>query len=200
MVEPGPVSVAVLAAGHSRRFGMQDKLAAKFRGEMLGVQVCRTLSTLSFAHRWVITASHAHACRPAWQRAGFTLAVNNNAESGMGTSVAKAAELASSVNARRLLICLADMPLVTQTHFRALIAQSDGADALSVTATRAGQNGQPMPPAIFGYALLPQLARISGDIGARAMLRRAAWVAAPPETLIDIDTPAALNRANRVAD
>lgn len=192
MVEAGTYSVAILAAGSSHRFGEKDKLAASFRGEMLGVHVCKTLSALTFANRWVITASQGHPCQNAWEKAGFTISINPDAHRGMGTSVAMAAALAIRSNTERLLICLADMPLVTKKHFRALIAGSKAADADAITATRAGQNGNTTPPAIFGHGLFPELARADGDTGARALLHRAALITAPFATVIDIDTPETL--------
>lgn len=200
MVEAGTYSVAILAAGSSRRFGEKDKLAARFRGEMLGVHVCKTLSALTFANRWVITASQGHSCQNAWEEAGFTITENPDAHRGMGTSVAMAAALAIRSNTERLLICLADMPLVTEQHFRALIVGSEAADADGITATSAGLSDSAMPPAIFGHALFPELARANGDTGARAMLRRAARVPAPPATVIDIDTPETLHSTECLED
>ena len=101
--------VAVLAAGQSRRFGPQDKLAAPFGEVLLGEQVVRTLSGLACAHRWVIAARGDHPCAPGWKAAGFAIAVNDQAASGMGSSLALAAQLAQAAGADALLVALADI-------------------------------------------------------------------------------------------
>lgn len=189
MASLAPVAVAVLAAGQSRRFGDADKLAAQFRGMMLGLHVCRTLSLLPFAQRWVIASDTRHSCAKGWREAGFSVAPNADAETGMGSSVALAAKLAQDAGVTALLIALADMPLVPATHFADLLEHAVP-DALV-----ASHNGtSPTPPAIFGSEYLGQLKEVRGDTGARSMLMSARVLRCDPAWLIDIDDPAALAR------
>ncbi|MDP3908563.1 NTP transferase domain-containing protein [Novosphingobium sp.] len=185
--------MAVLAAGQSRRFGPDDKLTASFRGKRLGEQACHALLGLDFAHRWVIAARADHPCAQSWQADGFTIAVNAQAAAGMGTSVALAAALALEANADGLLIALADMPLVSADHCRALIARAAATGPAAIVASAA--DGVRSPPAAFGRDHFAALAAITGDVGARVLLRQAELVACAPELLIDIDDEAALNRA-----
>ena len=193
MAEPPRYSVAVLAAGQSRRFGPADKLAADFRGRRLGEHACHALAGLDLAHRWVIAARADHPCVPGWQADGFTLAVNAAAASGMGTSVALAARLALEAAADVLLIALADMPLVPAGHFRALLARAAAQGRTAIVASAA--DGTRLPPAAFGRDHLAALAAMTGDIGARALLHQAELVPCDAELLIDIDDEQALNRA-----
>jgi molybdenum cofactor cytidylyltransferase len=81
------------------------------------------------------------------------------------------------------LIALADMPLVPASHIRALLAAHDG----GLTATLSGEVR--MVPALIARSAFPSIAALTGDQGARALLRDAPGVAAPPEWLVDIDTP-----------
>lgn len=195
MAEPPRYGVAVLAAGQSRRFGREDKLAARFRGRRLGELACRALAGLDLAPRWVIAAHADHPCAGSWQADGFTIAINPRAASGMGSSVALAATLALEAKADGLLIALADMPLVPEGHFRALVARAAAIGPAAIAASSSGDLR--LPPAAFGRDRLEALAALTGDVGARALLRQAEPVECAPGLLIDIDDPQALEQALR---
>lgn len=189
MASVPPVAVAVLAAGQSRRFGKIDKLAAEFRGGMLGLHVCRTLAPLPFAQRYVVASSESHPCARGWLAAGFAIAVNPDAASGMGNSVALAARLSQEAGASALLIALADMPLVPAALFAELLAQTAPA------ALVAAHNGAvPMPPVLFGSDRFAQLMQLSGDRGAHKLLAAAKAVPCDPALLVDIDDQVTLAR------
>lgn len=184
-----PVAVAVLAAGQSRRFGDSDKLAATFRGAMLGEHACRTLAPLPFAFRWVIAPDQHHPCNRSWHDSGFAVVANPDAAIGMGSSVALAARLANEAGASALVIALADMPLVPASHFADLL-EHVAADVLI-----ASHNGAaPTPPAIFGSVHFGVLSCSRGDEGARHLLRQAATLDCDAGLLVDIDDPATLAR------
>jgi CTP:molybdopterin cytidylyltransferase MocA len=190
MPEAPRLAVAVLAAGQSRRFGSADKLAALLGDSLLGEHACRTLAGLASAQRWVIAARPDHPCAPGWRVAGFEIAVNPAAESGMGSSVALAARLAQEAGAAALLIALADMPLVSLRHFQALVTRAAGLGPDAMIASAAGDVA--MPPALFGSAHFAELARASGDVGARHLLAGAERLAGDPTWLIDVDDAEAL--------
>lgn len=186
------VLMAVLAAGSSRRFGDEDKLAARFRGKPLGAHICDNAPVDRIAPdcAFVITSREDHPCRPAWEKAGFRIALNARADQGMGTSVALAALLAQKEGCSALLVALADMPLVPLVHLNALI------DAVRTPeASVCSSDGHArMPPAIFGKKHFATLAGLAHDVGARSLLRDARKLSCAPEWLIDIDTPEAMAR------
>lgn len=183
------VAVAVLAAGQSRRFGEADKLTTDFRGAMLGLHACRTLSLLPSAQHWVIASDTRHPCAKGWREAGFTVVPNPDAATGMGSSVALAAKLAQGAGLTALLIALADMPLVPAEHFAGLL------ECAAPDALLASHNGvSPTPPAILGRNYLGQLAEAGGDTGARDLLLGAATLPCDARLLVDIDDPATLAR------
>jgi len=188
----GRVFMAVLAAGSSRRFGEDDKLAARFRGKRLGEHICDNAPRELIAPQCaVVIASRAdHPCRAAWEKAGFQIALNARAQEGMGTSVALAALLAQKRDCDALLIALADMPLVPQTHLAALIeACRAGSDTVCST------NGTARTvPATFSRRAFAALTTLDEDVGARGLLKGAQALSCPPQWLIDIDTPQALAR------
>ncbi len=186
------VAAAVLAAGQSRRFGVEDKLAADLKGRRLGDYAVATLAGLPLDQRWVIAASADHPCAAAWRASGFAVAVNERAREGMGTSLAMAARLAVAAGADALLIALADMPLVPASHFAALLERGAALGDTAIVASEAA--GQRSPPVLFGRDHFAQLAAATGDQGARHLLGSAEPVTCPPDWLIDIDDPAALAR------
>lgn len=194
MADEAALTIAVLAAGQSRRFGKADKLREDFRGSMLGMCAVNTLahSTLftTAQQRIVITANLQHACSFLWREAGFDPVLNPNADEGMGASVAQAARIARRADSAHLLIALADMPLVPADHFEALVAAAQEKGAKAIIASSDGNVS--MPPVVFGSDHFDTLAELSGDQGARGLLAHADTLAAPAEWLCDIDTPEAL--------
>ena len=192
MAEPA-IAVAVLAAGSSQRFGARDKLAQSLHGAALGEHAVRAIPRDDFAKAWVIASQAGHACEPAWRANGFEVAVNDSAHAGMGTSLALAAALAGEAGCSGLLIALADMPFVPRRHFRSLRARFAQGAPIAVSATHDVR----MPPAIFDAAHFGDLQHSRGDQGARTLLHQGVVVPCPAQWLIDIDTPAALEQAER---
>jgi CTP:molybdopterin cytidylyltransferase MocA len=90
------------------------------------------------------------------------------------------------------MVALADMPDIGPPDLAALIADFLACPNRILRATAA--DGTPGHPVIFPRRLFPDLARISGDIGARSVLAgEAARLHALPGTraLTDLDTPEA---------
>lgn len=190
------ICAAILAAGQSRRFGRADKLSQQLGGVMLGHHVSGTAALLGCDHHVVITSETDHACEHGWSARGFDVHVNALAQRGMGTSVAMAARIAADRGVDALLICLADMPMVTVEHLAALInlfGQQSGDRVIA-----SGNGTAALPPAIFGKRHFAELASLDGEYGAKALLAKAMMVAAPPQMLIDIDTPDDLEIARRL--
>lgn len=178
------VALVLLAAGRSVRFG-GDKLAAPFRGRPLGTHAAAMLAGIPFAAHVAVTGPSAvdfaalgFDRRPAPPDAPMSLSLK------LGIAAAEA------IDCDACLVALADMPLVPAAHIRALLAAHDGA----LTATLS--DGARMVPAVMARAAFPLVATLSGDQGARALLRAAPGVAAPPEWLVDIDTPGDAARNN----
>ncbi len=182
--------MAILAAGRSARFGVEDKLTAEFRGMPLGLRPAHALLGLDFAHRWVIVRRHDHPCASGWRSAGFEPVLNSDADAGMGSSLRISAERAEQAGANGLMICLADMPLVPAEHFQALtrtwtlhggiVASQDGA-LIS-------------PPAIFAQEHYPSVAGLTGDRGGKMLLKDALCVPSRPGALVDVDDLETLQR------
>ncbi|MFU7528486.1 nucleotidyltransferase family protein [Qipengyuania sp. ASV99] len=180
----------MLAAGSSRRFGAADKLTSDFRGRPLGAHVIDAMPHGRFARKWVVASDPSHDCATIWIAAGFDVLHNSRASEGMGTSVALAAQRAMREGCDGLLVALADMPLVPAEHYAALADGLDSCEAIIASRDAAALQ----PPAIFGSAHFPRLARAAGDEGARRWLGSARALDCSPEWLIDIDTVEALDQ------
>jgi len=188
------LTIAVLAAGQSRRFGTSDKLCAPFQGKALGLHVCDALARARFAlrpqHRLIIAAEEDHSCVGGWKDAGFSIVLNPNAFEGMGTSVAAAARIARRAESDMLLIALADMPMVPVSHYAALVeAASERGPGAIVSSSNSESR---MPPAVFSRNHFDALSDLTEETGARAMIANGETVDCPSDWLVDIDTPEAL--------
>lgn len=189
------VALAILAAGSSRRFGTQDKLAALLHKKMLGLHAAETLANIAFAHRFVIASKSDHPCTNRWREMGYSIVTNGHAEFGQSTSVRLAAQTARGVGTRGLCICLADMPFVTGEHIHNLLKAFQQADHSQTIAS--ASSGRPMPPAIFPASQFHKLESLEGDQGARLLLKKARHIHVNAPVLMDIDTPETLQELNQ---
>ena len=184
-----PTTTAVLlAAGRGTRFG-GNKLEAMLGDTMLGLHAARTLVGTGCGPLFAVHNPAHAALAAALIGEGFTLLTNENVDAGQSHSLALAAKAALTTDAGALLICLADMPLVTRDHLSALCV-AHHANPDRIIASQADEIRS--PPAIFPRAMWGMLASLDGDAGARGLLKDALCVNAPAPLLVDVDTPAAL--------
>jgi molybdenum cofactor cytidylyltransferase len=180
LTAPDLVAV-VLAAGSATRFG-GDKLRYPLRGKPLAAHIADTLAAIVPACIAVCPPASPERAQLFTSR-GFAIIENSDPGRGMGSSLALAAQQAQQLGAQRMLVCLADMPNVTSTHLERLIAT----DA-DVVATEA--DGIRTPPVLFASRRFATLTQLTGDKGARDLLRAAATVIATTDLVRDYDTPA----------
>jgi len=177
----------VLAAGRSQRFGATkqllevDGVPMVCKAAALAHAVCGDYTLLVAGHEWgdVVAAAEGQ-CQ--------FVAINEDYTDGIGASIACAARsLAQSANS--LLIMLADQPLITAEHLNALLSAWSGDDDEIVATAFAGSRG---PPVLMPRSTFSDLARLSGDSGARKLLDspdyRLTTVCFEPAA-VDIDSP-----------
>lgn len=191
MTRPAEIYAIVFAAGASRRFG-RPKLLERFEGEPLVARAAR-LARQCCGDRSVLVTGHRAA--DVTRAAGGHCAVvlhNTDYMQGLGSSIAlAAAELAGKADA--LLLLLADQPLVGPAHVAALLGSWSG-DPVEIVAT--GFGGTRGPPVLMPKATFPALARLTGDVGARAVLadsRFRVTIVDCEAASIDIDSVAELD-------
>jgi molybdenum cofactor cytidylyltransferase len=205
MMDARHICVAILAAGASRRFGPDDKLAAILHRKMLGLHIADTMSDIAFGKAIVVTASQSQACAPGWRGAGFEILTNPAADNGMSSSVALAATAAADAGSGALLICLADMPYVPLWHVQNIIGRFDRMgetekDNAAITTGAADIRSAPQsPPTLFGRAHFAALSNLTGDTGGKHLTDNAEIISINSAYLTDVDTPEILSQLNHRA-
>jgi molybdenum cofactor cytidylyltransferase len=166
--ESARIYAIVLAAGSSSRFGTSKQLAEwdgnvlVKRAADLASSCCSTRSLLLAGHDWQAVRA---ACRPF----PGCFVLNDNHQDGIGSSLALAVR-AIRHTASAVLVLLADQPLITTQHLARLIESWSGDEHEIVASSYANTTGV---PALFASGCFDQLASLSGDQGARALLQDA---------------------------
>jgi len=191
-IEKPTVFAAVLAAGGSQRFG-RSKMLESIHGETL-VRRATSLAREVCGNCSILVAGHeATAVTAAAGNAPHFVIVNDRYEEGIGGSIALAARAVSHV-ADALLLLLADQPLVTAQHLKALVSAWNGADDVIVATAFSATMG---PPVLFPHGTFDALGKFTGDQGAKSLLQSSRFdVRTIPfeDASIDIDTPADLQK------
>ncbi|MCB1889728.1 MAG: nucleotidyltransferase family protein [Rhodocyclaceae bacterium] len=179
----------LLAAGQGRRFGRDKRWATLHEGPMALVAARQLVAACREVI--VVVGEGDEALSEAVVAAGCRAIVCVDAAQGMGHS------LAAGVRARRdaagWLVALADMPFVRPETHRVV------RDALLAGASvaRACHGGRPGHPVGFDARWGDSLAALTGDVGARELVRRAGAARVDcevpdPGCLRDVDRPADL--------
>ena len=184
--------VLVPAAGASRRMRGRDKLLEEVRGRPLLAD--RVAAALTLGGEVMVTlpaegAARRDALAPL---AGPRLRLEEvpEAAEGMAASLRRGGARARALGATGLMILLPDLPDLTARDLATVARAADGASILRATAA----DGTPGHPVIIPARLLPELERLRGDTGARALLAAhpARHVALPGRRAVtDLDTPEA---------
>ncbi|BBF71110.1 MULTISPECIES: nucleotidyltransferase family protein [Sphingomonadaceae] len=182
------IAAVLLAAGTSTRFGEDDKLMADLRGKPLAAHVLETVASMAFAELIAVVRpiEQAPVIHRKLDRRGYTIIVNDRPEEGISGSIVRAVDyVMPNMKIRGILICLADMPDVPQTHYNRICLAAE--DIRSVVASTDGFSSS--PPAFIGRKHFPELLALKGDQGARALLSHGIQIETTGNVLHDIDTP-----------
>lgn len=182
------IAAVLLAAGTSSRFGEEDKLMADLRGKPVAVHTLETVASMAFAELVAVVRplEHAPVLHRKLERRGYSIVVNDQPEEGISGSIVRAVEHVMPLRrCRGILICLADMPDVPQTHYNRICLAAE--DIRSVVASTDGFSAS--PPAFIGRRHFPELLALRGDQGARALLSHGMQIETMGASLRDVDTP-----------
>lgn len=182
--------VAVLAAGRATRFG-GGKLDANCAGMPLGQWTLDAVAQAGLSAGVIVVGPQPPVFAQA--AAGWSFLTNPAPEEGLGPSVSLACQKAAA-QSRDVLILLADMPLVTPDHLRALVS------CRSCAATRY-PDGRVGVPALIAASDVGSFTSLSGDSGAGKLLSCLDALEvfdAPPDTLLDVDDAEALGAVGEI--
>lgn len=193
------VEIVLLAAGRSSRMGGPNKLLALFDGTPL-VRRTADRAVASRADRTIAVMGHqTDRVRAALRGVDLRLIDNPEFGSGIASSL-KAGVAAVSSNAAGAMIMLGDMPGVSKADLDRMIDAFAADDGRSVVrATFGGKRGNPV---ILPRSLFPAVARLEGDVGARALIEAEGANVIDVEigeaAFVDVDTPDAMASAGGV--
>ena len=204
--DPGPrVSILIPAAGFGRRMGGRDKLLEEVTaGEPL-LQRVVVRAKATGAPVLVGVKPQDTARRAVLDGLGVHIVTVDDAEDGMGASLNALAQAVSG-KASGVMILPADMPDLETEDLLTLITrfEADGGKAPVQAMT---SDGAPGHPVIFPASALPALRALSGDTGAKSILKGFGTSVirhplADQRALVDLDTPEAWTawRLNSSAD
>jgi molybdenum cofactor cytidylyltransferase len=190
------IAALVLAAGQSRRMGTLNKLLIAIDGKPMVRHVAEAVRASQARPLIVVTGHQREKVEAVLSGLPDAFVFNPDYALGLSTSLKRGlAALPEGVDA--VLICLGDMPKVKAAELDRLIAAFNPVEGRVICLpTRHGKRGNPV---LLGKALLPELAAISGDIGAREVVAAHPDLVAEVEmesdgVLTDIDTPQGLAR------
>ena len=178
------VAAVVLAGGASLRLGTPKQLV-RIGGETLverTVRICREAGCDPVV---VVLGAAADQVRSACSLDDAMVVMNQHWQEGMARSIVEGVS-ALDVSVEGCVMITCDMPAVLPDHLRRL--------TVSVEMTASAYAGRHGVPAYFPRARFPQLVSLSGDTGARDLLKSCPAIQLEGGEL-DIDTPQDLKRA-----
>lgn len=186
------VAAIVLAAGRGTRFGADPKLLALLDGKALVRHVAEAAAASRLRPVIVVTGHRAGDVEAALAGLSIRFVPNPSYADGLSTSL-KAGFAALPDDAEAAAILLGDMPLIHAPLLDRMAESWMTARPAALIPVVDGRRGNPV---ILSRQLATEVAGLTGDAGAGALLRSRAdvreWPADDPAVLQDIDTAAAL--------
>ena len=184
------VSGVILAAGASRRLGRPKQLL-DLGGEPLLRRTVRNAMDSTLVEVLLVLGSRANEIAASVGDLGQRTVINPRFAVGQSTSVL-AGIGAVAPDADAILIMLGDQPLVTEAALSRIVGRFRGGGVSIVQAT---YDGTPGNPVLFNRSLFAELLAVTGDEGARRVVRRHGAVVIGVEVgdvadVIDVDTEA----------
>lgn len=188
------VAGVILAAGVSRRLGRSKQLL-DLGGEPLLRHTIRNAVTSSLDDVVVVLGSRAGEIGAAVGDLGQLTVVNDDYAAGQSTSLALGVRSVAD-GADGVMILLGDQPLVTSDAIDRLV---DGFRSGTGEIVQAAYDGSPGTPVLFGRRHFGELLEVTGDEGARGIVRRHGDAVRVLEIgdvadLLDVDTDADYDR------
>ncbi len=176
----------ILAAGASSRLGSPKQLVDT-GGRSLLRRTAETVCASRAREVFAVLGFDAPAMQAELQGLPLNVLVNDLWREGISSSIRRAIRsLPPGSDAALIVLC--DQPRLTPGHLDALIDASERAPGRPVAS---GYGGSAGVPAVFPRAMFPGLLQLTGDHGAKALLRDsgAGLVTLPwPDGAYDVDT------------
>jgi molybdenum cofactor cytidylyltransferase len=191
------IAGVVLAAGGASRFGSPKQLAELEGVPLLQHAIDAVLAVPAVDPVVVVLGAEAERVREAVSLRAARVVVCADWADGMAASLR--CGVAAVGDPDWVVVTLGDQPRVTAQVIAAVAAAA--ADAASdVDAVRAMYDGVPGHPVALSRAMLPRVAQLRGDVGARELLGHATvrtFEAGGLSDPVDVDTPEELEALRR---
>lgn len=181
----------ILAAGQSKRYGSDKRQALLPQGQTL-LQATLSLAQRHFTHVIAVLGYNDKSQELEIPDA-VTLVHAPKTEIGLGTSIASAFQFLRDTNnnAQTAAVLLGDMPWVQDNTVERLKQKANAS-----TIVRPIHQGQVGHPVFFGHAFWKELSALSGDDGAKSVVRRHREACA----FVDVDDVGVLKDVDRPGD
>ena len=187
------ISAIILAAGESRRMGVQNKLLLQIDSEVLIRKFVKSVSNSVVDAVLVVVGFEAEKIKAVLHDQAVKFVENPSYEEGMTTSIQSGVK-ASSNESTGLMICLADMPFAETSDLNLLIQAFNDyrstESSLIIVPVFQGKRGNPV---LFSEVFREQILTHKGE-GCREIVRQfphyVKEVSMENDNLLrDIDTP-----------
>ena len=160
-------AILILAAGESKRMG-EPKQLLPYNNSTLLLHTIEQANSIKYADVFIVIGAHFSDVFKSIRGQKATILKNNNWEDGMGSSISKGVELIKKKNNYdRVLVTLADTPLITQEHYEGLISLSHETGKRIILTNYEEVSGV---PAIFDKSLFNELSILSDNEGAKPVV------------------------------
>lgn len=161
------VTGVILAAGFSRRLGRPKQLL-DYRGKTLLQWAIDTALAAELDDVLLVLGEAAPAILEQVEPGPATIVINERAIEGQSSSIVKAVE-AARPDRNGTLLMLGDQPGLTVDDLQKVLAAFDGQpDSIAI----ASWQGEVRSPVVFGRDYDEELLALTGDTGARPLVRR----------------------------
>ena len=185
------IAGVVLAAGSGERFGAPKQLA-ELEGRPLLEHSLRAMAAADLDRLVVVLGAWADEVLEQVDLHGAEPVVCERWAEGQSASLACGLAHLAELKPDAVVVGLGDQPRLSPDAVTRVLAARDGA-----IAARATYGGEPGHPVVLAASLLGDLRDVTGDVGARALLRRAGVLEVACDDLgggADVDTPGQLAR------
>jgi molybdenum cofactor cytidylyltransferase len=189
MIDNKNIGVIILAAGASSRLGHPKQLLT-FAGKSLLQQMIQVAEGAAAGSVFVVLGAHEDKIRSSIGNTSAHVIINEHWQEGMASSIRCGINALLQMNPQTegALMMLCDQPLVTSALLNELIAVHMQTANAIVASSYGGTIGV---PAFFSKRIFSGLLKITGDVGARAIIRqhqKDVAVVEFPDGSMDIDT------------
>lgn len=179
------IAAVILAAGAATRMGRLKQLLP-YRGKTFLQHAIEQAANAGLSPVVVVTGAQAELVEESIRSERVEIVRNHAWPSGMGSSIAAGIRRVQDMDVEAVAILLADQPLVTAEHLRAMAGRISSSRIVA-----AAYSDTLGVPAFFRWEMFSALASLAPEAGASKLLRAShdVYAYALPEAAVDVDRP-----------